>query len=242
MKELQLKGFVTPADCGGDLQKALELAAQLDICKVVLEQDYTAQTPVQIPANMYIVIKNCTLTADLLADGGENYSFCKKWITVEGENGVLQGSLGLFNTAHVNMEGLTLRGELSLEYTTWARLENIHVESGAIKVGRGCCNLILQRIDSQVLYICGDHSCGRTVPGTKPDVTNIIVQDSKTDIQLSADPDCGLLNVQADHINGGVTVGCPEKPLPAEQFMNLTLTHLTGEVTLYNPIKHGYVK
>lgn len=242
MRKLQLKGFVTPADCGGDLQKTLDTAKKLDICKVVLEQDHTAAAPVTVPEGMYIVIKNCTLTAELVFDGGENYSFCKKWLTIEGENGTLRGKLSLFNAAHVTVADICLEGEVSCEYTNWARLSGICVTDGAIKIGRGCNNFIVQKIQSKILYVCGDHSCGRIVPGSKPDVTNIIVQDSETDIQLGAEADCGLLNIQADHIQGSVGVGCPNKPLPSEQFMNLTFTDLTGELSLYNPVKHAYIK
>lgn len=242
MKELLLKGYVTPADCGGDLQKALDTAKELDLCKVVLEQDCAATEPVNMPEGTYLVIKNCTLTAQLIFDGGENYSFCKKWLTVEGENGVLRGSLRLFNTAHVTVTGIRLEGEISCEYTNWARLSHICVQEGVLKIGRGCCNFIVQKLRSSILYVCGDHSCGRIVPGSKPEVTNIIVQDCETDIQLGAEEDCGLLNIQADHIRGNVGVGCPNKPLPAEQFMNLTVTDLTGQVNLYNPVKHAYIR
>lgn len=240
MKELKLKGYVTPADCGGDLQKALDTAKELDICKVVIREDYTAAAPVVIPGNMYIVIDGCTLTAQLVADGGENWSFCKKWITIEG--GTLKGTVRLFNAAHVSFTDLNLCGEISLEYTNWASLQNITVTEGSIKVGRGSTNCILQNITSSKVYICGDHSCGRIVPGSKPEVTNIILQDSKTDVQLGAAEDCGLLNVQADHIDGKVTVGCTEKQLPQEQYMNLTVTHVTGGVELHNPVKHAYIR
>ena len=239
MKQLKLKGFVTPADCGGDLQKALDTAAQLDIRKVVIEEDCTAPQPLIVPANMYILIKNCVLTGDLIFDGGENWSFCKKWLTVEGENGTLRGDLTLFNAAHVNVTGLTLEGQLSCEYANWVRLQEL---AGTVKIGRGCTNFIVQHVTAQTLYVCGDWSCGRIVPGSKPEVTNIVVQNCKANVQLGAAADCGLLNVQADHIDGTVKVGCPNTPLPPEQFMNLTFTHITGGVELYNPTKHAYIR
>lgn len=242
MEQLLIKGYVTPADCGGCLQAALDKAAALGIRKVVVEEDYTASKPLTIPENMYIVLKNCVVTADLIFDGGENYSFCKKWLTVEGENGTLRGSLKLFNTAHVNICGIALDGELSLEYTNWCRLEHIRAADGSIRIGRGCNNFIVQSITSKTIYVCGDHSCGRIVPGSKPEVTNIVVQDCEADIHVRAETDCGVLNIQADHITGGVCVGCPDKPLPAEQFMNLTFTNLTGQVKLHNPVKHAYIK
>lgn len=236
MEKLLLKGFVTPADCGS-LQKAVDLAKELDICKVVVDQDHTEPQPVVIPSNMYIVIEGCTLTADLVFDGGENWSFRKKWLTIEG--GTLAGSLTVFNAAHVNITDLTVLGQLSFEYTNWLRVQKVR---GTVKVGRGCVNCILQEITAPAVYVCGDHSCGRIVPGSKPEVTNVIVQDSKADVQLGAAEDCGLLNVQADHIDGTVKVGCSQKQLPDTQFMNLTFTHITGGVETYNPTKHAYIK
>lgn len=236
MKEWLLKGYVTPADCGG-LQKAVDTAKELDICKVVIDRDYTEDQPVVLPGNMYILIENCTLTADLILDGGENWSFCKKWLTLEG--GTLKGSLTVFNAAHINITDVQVEGSLSFEYTNWLRVQNV---AGTVKVGRGCTNCILQNITAPTVYVCGDHSCGRIVPGSKPEVTNVIVQDSNANVQLGAAEDCGLLNIQADHILGAVKVGCSNKQLPDTQFMNLTFTHIRDGVEVYNPTKHAYIK
>lgn len=236
MEELKLKGFVTPGDCGS-LQKAVDLAKELDICKVVINQSWIEVKPVLIPSGMYLVIDGCTLTANLVVDGEENWSLRKKWLTLEG--GTLKGSLTVFNAEHVNITDLTVDGALSFEYTNWLRVQNV---TGTVKVGRGCTNCILQNITAPAVYVCGDHSSGCIVPGSKPEVTNVIVQDSKADVLLGATEDCGLLNVQADHIDGAVKVGCSQKQLPDSQFMNLTFTHITGGVEFYNPAKHTYMK
>ena len=238
MKELLLKGYITPADCGGDLQKAMDTATQLGLCKVIVEENLQAGA-VTVPAGMYLVLKNCTLSAQLTFDGGENYSFCKKWLTIEGENATIDGSVKLFNAAHANMTGFAVTDEITLEYVNWGRLENIQ---GTVRVGRGCTNCILQQITADTTYISGDCSCGRIVPGSKPEVTNIILQDSATNVQLTAAEDCGLLNIQADHISGNVTVGKGDAILPQDQFMNLTITHISGEVALINPVKHEYIR
>lgn len=238
MEKLLLKGYVTPADCDGNLQMALDTAARLGLNKVVVEENLEAGA-ISIPAGMYLVLKNCSLTAQLTFDGGENFSFCKKWLTVEGQNATLDGSIHLFNAAHTNFSNLTVTGEIVLEYVNWGRLENIN---GTVRVGRGTVNCILQNITAAKTYISGDCSCGRLVPGSKPEVTNIILQDSTTDVVLTAAEDCGLLNIQADHITGNVQVGTTEHQLADAQFMNLTFTHISGSVTLDNPAKHTYIR
>lgn len=236
MEQLKLRGYVTVRDCGS-LQKALDTAKELDICKVVIDQDCVEIRPVVLPAGMYLVIDNCTLSANLVVDGEENWSFCKKWITLEG--GKLRGSLTVFNAAHVNISNLEVEGQLSFEYTNWLRVEHVR---GTVKVGRGCTNVILQHITAPAVYISGDHSSGCMVPGSKPELTNVVVQDSCGQVVLTAAEDCGLLNIQADHITGSVRVGDPEKLLPMEQFMNLTFTHISGGVEQLNPAKHTYIK
>lgn len=242
MNELQFKGYVTPDDCGGDLRAALSIATELDIRKVVVDRDHSVVGPVYVPQGMYIVIRGCTLAADLVFDGGENYSFCKKWLTIEGENGVLRGNMQVFNAAHVTLTDLRVEGSLSCEYVNWGSIYNVAVSCGDVTVGRGCNNFIIRNVHGEALRISGDHSCGRIVPGSKPEVTNIIVKHCCGQVVLTAAADCGLLNVQADHIEGDVIVGDPAQTLPAEQFMNLTLTDLTGQLRLLNPVKHAYVQ
>ncbi len=238
MKELKLRGYVTPADCGGDLQKAINTAKELDICKVVVEQDIIAPN-VYIPGGMYLVLKNATLIGNLIVDGGENWSFSKKWINIEGENAAVCGNITFFNATNVTVTGLQLKGELICEYVNWLRI--IDVKDGLVTVGRGCTNVIIQQLTNS-LDISGDCSCGRIVPGSKPDITNVVVQDCACDVYLTAAADCGLLNVQVQNLQGEVSVGDAKNQLPPEQFMNLTFINISDGVQELNPTKHTYIK
>lgn len=237
MRELLLKGFVTPADCGGDLQKAMDTAKKLDINKVVVEQDLTADT-VYIPGGMYLVIKNAAVTANLVVDGGENWSFRKKWINIEGENATVRGNISFFNATNVTVTGITIEGAFTCEYVNWLRLLNVN---GQVTVGRGCTNVIVQNV-SGGLGVCGDYSCGKIVPGSKPEVTNVVVQDCACDAILTAAEDCGILNVQLQNLEGKLTVGKTENQLPPEQYMNLTFINISGGIEEFNPTKHTYIK
>ena len=239
MKELKLRGYVTPADCGNDLQKAIDTAKELDICKVVVEQDITAPM-VYLPANMYLVINHATIFGNLFVDGGENWSFSKKWITIEGKNGAVCGDIKFFNATNVTVAGINMKGKLILEYVNWAKIMNL--KTGLVTIGRGCTNVIIQQMSGSCVEIYGNHSCGRIVPGSKPDVTNVVVQDCGCDVDLMAAEDCGLLNVQVQNLNGKVTVGEAQKQLPPEQFMNLTFINIRDGITEHNPTKHTYIK
>jgi len=238
MKELLLKGFVTPADCGGSLQKAIDTAKELELNKVVVEKDIIAPN-VCIPGGMYLVIQNATVTGNLFVDGGENWSFSKKWINIEGENATVLGNITLFNATNVTVTGLQLKGELTAEYVSWLRI--MDVQDGLVTIGRGCSNVIVQKRTKQ-LDIAGDCSCGRIVPGSKPDITNVVVQDSICNVDLTAAADCGLLNVQVQNLQGEVIVGETENQLPPEQFMNLSFINIRDGVQELNPTKHTYIK
>lgn len=246
MKELKLRGYVTPEDCGGDLQKAVDLAAKLGLNKVVVDRDCKAASPVVLPSGMYLVVENGVLTADLMTAQQENYSLRTRYITLEGVNGTVAGNIHLFNTHHVNVSGLKLQGSLTFEYCLWGRVEAI--TGGCVQVGRGCGNFIVQNVESdQPARISGAVSCGRCVPGSKPDVNNIIFCDSRfagDGVYLDGAEDCGLLNIQVDHVTAGgtpVTVGSG-KELPEHAFMNLTFTDLSGPVVYNNAVRHVYEK
>lgn len=246
MKELKLRGYVTPNDCGGDLQKSVELAAALGLNKVVVDRDCKADFPVVLPSGMYLVVENGVLCADLMTAREENYSLRTRYITIEGINGTIQGDIHLFNTHHVNVSGLKLQGTLTFAYCLWGRVEGI--SGGCVQVGRGCGNFILQNLESdQPARISGDICCGKYVPGSKPDVNNIILCDSrfaKDGVYLDAAEDCGLLNVQVDHVTAAgapVTVGSG-KELPEYAFMNLTFTDLSAPVVYNNAVRHVYEK
>ena len=97
MKQLLLRGFVTPEDFNGSIQTALDQAARLDINKVVLTGSYSVSETLVIPEGMYLVLENVTLHADganplLRTRQEENYSFRQKFITIEGHNAKVEGN------------------------------------------------------------------------------------------------------------------------------------------------------
>ena len=108
MKELKLRGFVTPADCGGNVAKALQLAKALELNKVVLTGDVSWAEPLVLTSGMYLVLENCHLQADLVTPMEENFSFRQKFITIEGENSSITGNIHIFNTHHLNISGLKI--------------------------------------------------------------------------------------------------------------------------------------
>ena len=252
MKELKMRGYVTPADCDGDVQAALELAEKLDIQKVVLSGDCTCEKPLVLHGGMYLVLEDCRLTADLMTPQQENYAFRQQYITIEGKNSTLCGNVHIFNTHHIHISGITMEGDMTFEYTLWGNVFDTCFTGGSLKLGRGCGNFIAQRITgNQPAYIDGSIGCGKIVPGVKPDLQSIILQHSdfsrsETGVILGTAEDCGVLNIQADHITAkhtAVQVGTGEN-LPDYLFFNLTLTDLDAPTPIdyQNPVKHVYVK
>ena len=248
MKELKLRGYVTPADCGGDVAKALQLAKALELNKVVLTGEITWAEPLVLTSGMYLVLDHCHLQADLVTPMEENFSFRQKFITIEGENSCITGNIHIFNTHHLNISGLKIAGNLTCEYTLWGNIHHVEFTHGGLCLGRGCGNFIVQEIDSAVpAKIDGSISCGKIIPGTKPDLNSIVFCDSRFTstepaVQLGAAEDCGIINIQVDHItaeNTAVLVGKGLEQSPY-LFQNLTFTHLSTTVEYQNPVLHAY--
>ena len=252
MKELKLRGFVTPADCGGNVAQALALAKELELNKVVLTGNIACAQPLVLTSGMYLVLENCHLQADLVTPQEENFSLRQKFITLEGENSKITGNIHIFNAHHVNISGLEIAGNLTCEYTLWGNIHHLRFVSGGLQLGRGCGNMILQELDSAVsARIDGSISCGKTVPGVKPDLNSIVLCDSRftcreSAVQLGAAEDCGLLNIQVDHVTAlhtAILVGKGENQ-PEYLYFNLTFTHLSAPqpVEYQNPALHVYQK
>lgn len=252
MKELKLKGYVTPADCGGDIQAALDLAKKLDINKVVLTGACSASQPLVIASGMYLVLDHCELTAELVTPQQENYSFRQKFITIEGNKSVIRGNIHVFNVDHVNITGLEMQGDMTFEYTLWGNVSDITFTTGSLKLGRGCGNFIVQRIYANApAYIDGSISCGKIIPGVKPDIQSIVLQDSRftarePGVILGAAEDCGIVNIQVDHVKAEHTAVQVGQGLnqPSHLFFNLTFIALDAPEPLryQNEAKHVYVK
>ncbi len=250
MKELMLRGYVTPADCGGNVQEAVDLAKRLDLNQVLLTGEYTLEQPLVLPSGMYLRLEEAVLHGSIVTSRTENYSFRTQYLTLEGKNARILGDIHIFNTHHVTLTGLSVQGDLTMEYCVWGRMEELSFEKGSLKLGMGCSNFIVQKLKSSTpAYIDSSLSCGKTVPGCNPLLQNIVLQDSCFEtlgaaVVLLAGETVGLQNVQVDHIQAretAVQVGKGEDQNPALYF-NLTFTHLEApqKVLYQNRAKHVY--
>lgn len=248
MDELLLRGYVTPEDCGGDVQAAFDLAEKLDIRKVVLEKDYTCEQPLTIPAYTHLVLKK-TLKADLQSKKLSNYNSEQDRIYIEGVGaGKIIGKLYFYNTRRVIIERVYIRGSVSYEFSRDMRMENCTIV-GSVQVGRGCANSIFQNLVVGNFIISNGVFSGDIVPGKEPEIKNIVLRSSKLtsgSVQLLADEDCGMFNIQADEIIASelaVIVGREGQTLPKERYFNLTFEslHAPEKLTFHNEVKHAYI-
>lgn len=245
MDKLLLRGYVTPEDFGGDVQKALDMAESLDIRKVILEKDYTCGT-LTVPAMTHLIIRG-TLTARLESKKCTGYSFEQDRFYIEG--GTLVGDAWFYNCRRAVLDHLRVEGNVTFEYCRDLRLEYCTV-TGALQLGKGCTNSILQHLTLGSAAISQKVFCGDIVPSKDPTIQSIVLRDSTlTDgpLQLVADEDWGLMNIQADHLTApeaAVVVGEENVALPPERYMNLTLDALTAPqpVVLRNPTLHAYIR
>ena len=244
MDKLLLRGYVTPADCGGDVQAALELSEKLDIRKVVIEKDYTCAQPLIVPAYTHLVLQG-TLTADLQSQKLTNYNGEQDRFFIQG--GKIAGDLYFYNTRRVILENVEIDGNVTFEFSRDMRMENCAV-SGDIRVGRGCANSIFQHLTAGSFLISNRVFCGDIVPGKEPDIKNIVLRSSElTDgsVQLQAEETCGVFNIQADEITApqtAVIVGVEGESLPRERYFNLTFEalHAPEKLLCHNETKHTY--
>lgn len=245
MVEWKLRGYVTPEDFGGDVQAALDQAEALDIRKVILEKDYTCQTLV-VPAYTHLILRG-TLTADLHSRKISNYSFEQDRFHIEG--GRLVGNVFFYNTRRAVFEDVTVDGSIRFEYSRDMRMERCAV-SGNVYVGQGCANAIFQHLTVGGFAISGQVFCGDIVPAKEPEIKNIILRDSamtEGSVVLTAAEDCGMFNIQADHITApevAVIIGQEDTQLPPERYFNLTFTDLEApeKLVAFNEVKHAYIK
>ena len=245
MDELLLRGYVTPEDCGGDVQAALDLAEKLDICKVVIEKDYTCAKALTVPAGTHLVL-NGKLTADLQSKKLTNYNSEQDRIFIQ--NGSVKGNLYFYNCRRVIMENVEIQGDVAYEFSRDMRMEDCKV-SGCVRVGRGCANSIFQHLSVGSFLISNDVFCGEIVPGKEPDIKNIILRSSRLtegSVELLAAEDCGMFNIQADEITAprrAVVVGRENQQLPKERYFNLTFEalHAPEKLTCHNEVKHAYI-
>lgn len=246
MIEWKLRGFVTPEDFGGDVQAALNKAEELDIRKVVLRGNYSCGTLV-LPAFTHLVVKG-TLKANLCSKKISNYAFEQDRFCLNG-GGKIVGDLYFYNTRRVIIEDLEIEGSVTYEYSRDMRMERSAV-SGNVYVGRGCANSIFQNLTAGGFAISSLVFCGDIVPAKEPDIKNIVLRDSvltEGSVVLTAAEECGMFNIQADHITApdvAVILGQPDVQLPPERYFNLTFTDLDApeKLLVHNEVKHAYIK
>jgi len=245
MDKLIVRGYVTPEDCGGDVQAALDLAEKLDIRKVILEKDYTCNEPLTVPGYTHLVICG-TLTADLQSRITESYSFEEDRFYIQG--GKIVGSVYLYNTRRAILENLEITGDVTFVYSRDMRMENCSV-GGSIIVGSGCYNGIFQYLTAGSFLISGEVAADVTVIAKEPQIRGIVLRSSrmtKGSVTLIADADCGMMNIQADEITAperAVVIGREGETLLPERYFNLTFEALNApeKLTCYNEVKHAYI-
>ena len=252
MEEILLRGYVTPEDFEGSdtrrLQKALQMAMEWDLRKVVLEGQYVAEQPIELPAPLHLeILPGAKLTAQLHTPMEKNYSFAKQWLCLNG-GGILEGDLQLFNCAHVTLENLTVTGTVSLEFCRWIRMED--VETSLLEVGKGCSEGIFQRLTAQV-RLDTTAGCGVAVMGIDPAVRSLIFRklECKTAapaLSLVAEKGAGFCNILANDVTAvdtAVSIGDPIGRNLPENFFNLSFTDLHAPYTVCSrvPIKNSIV-
>ena len=245
MDKLLLRGYVTPADCDGSLQAALDLAEQLDIRKVVVDEDYTASQVLISPAYTHLVL-NATLTANQQCKKNCNYSFEQDRIFIQG--GKIVGDLYFFNSRRVVLENTQICGDVTYEFSRDMRMEHCSV-SGSVRVGRGCANSIFQDLTVGSFLISNSVFSGDIVPGKDPEIKNIVFRRSQLttgSVELLAEESCGMFNIQADEITApqrAVIIGREGERLPPERYFNLTFEALYAPEKLicFNDTKHAYI-
>jgi len=246
MDKLLLRGYVTPEDFGGDVQQALNTAAELDTRKVILDKDYPC-APLTVPAYTHLIV-NGTLQADLRSEHTTGWNFEQDRFYLEG-SGKVVGDLTFFNTRRAVLNGLRVEGSVTFLFSRDMRMEHCTV-TGAIQVGRGCASSIFQYLTAGSFAISQEIFDGDIVLGKDPTIQNIILRDSvMTDgsVTLVAEEAAGLMNVQADHITApdtAVVLGKEGASLPPERYFNLTFTDLTAPEKLLQlaSTKHMYLE
>ncbi len=272
MEELKLRGYVTPEDCTGSdaekLQKALDLAVELDIRKVIVEKSYTLDKTVLIPAWIEIIFAaGASLTAEngvlfanaVSADPAKaSWSFEDKKIFLKGEAGsLLKGDMNFFHAGRLVMEGLNVEGAVRFEFSREIRMENNTITAAnapALTLKRGCNNYIVQynQFAGKEYGVVIDTALadGPYVIGKDADCHELIIRENEISAEkamfIGATADNGLYNVQIDHVKAdgkGLTIGHAGETLAKERYFNMTATDFTVKedaLVLNNEVKHCY--
>ena len=83
----------------------------------------------------------------------------------------------------------------------------------------------------------------------EPQIRGIVLRSSRMtegSVNLIADPECGMMNIQADQITAretAVVIGKEGETLPPERYFNLTIEALEApqKLVCHNETKHAYI-
>ena len=271
MEDLKMRGYVSPEDFEGapaeKIQRALNLAEQEDIRKVVIEGHYHLERTVFIPSQTEIVFrKNAVLSGDGEAplfmnrvaseEGKTSWSFEDERIYLKGEeNAEIRGRLCFYHAKYVVLEGLKVSGGVFFEFCREVRMEHDEIQGRkeAVILSRGCNNFIMQYLkleaeDAALLLDTRIQSFPYVI-GKDEEIHEIIFRDSVlkagTGVKLGASEEYGLFNIQIDHHHcsgNGIMIG-DGLGLSGKRFFNITATDLEAkgaERILQNEVRHCF--
>ena len=273
MEKLKLRGYVTPDDIEASndtekLQRALFLAAEEDIRKVIVDRSLVIDKTVKIPSGMEMKLSDgvtVTGNTDVLFENEvygnkekASWSFEDKWIYILSEgNAAICGNLRFWHAGNLVIEDMTIKGSVSFEFCREVRMERNTVISDnetAITLMRGCNNFIIQynRFEAGRTAFAADASLTGSdyVIGKDTDLHELIIRDNemcaKTAMFIGASKESGVFNVQYDHTktNGiGIVIGHDNEVLDKKRYFNISATDFCGaenEKLLNNEVKHCY--
>lgn len=269
MDELKLRGYVTPNDFEGSdaekIQKALDTAKEKDICKVIIEGEYTVDKTLYIPALMHIYFKNAKVSAKgdfpLFRNTAFNltagYSFEENLFCLNGENSVIDGETQFYNAQKIVIEDLTFLKDVTFEFTREVRIERVNLNGAKLRLLRGNNNYIMQDLEGTNKDTCVEmttaENMGEYVIGKDAEIHDIIFRRSKFDCEeaaltLDATETDGFFNMQIDEFktkNAAVAISKKAGKLNEQRYFNITaIDFKSGKkaVETYSDTKHCYLQ
>lgn len=271
MDNLRLRGYTVPGDYTGTdserMQKALDVAHEKDINKVIISGEYSLDKTVFVPALTEIIFDNATVMVkgDFCAFANAGFadkkntgcSFTEKYFYIKGSNSIIKGDILFRNTFKVVAEDLEIHGALRFEFSREVRLErDKFLKSGRVILGRGSNNFIMQQLEffqktGTGIFMDTNSSWGEYVIGCDADIHEIILKDSKFEtsdsaVKLIAGTENGIFNVQIDTLDcagTAVEIGNEGEGLPEERYFNITAADFIRSkvpVKVNSKTKHCY--
>ena len=253
MEDLRLRGYVTPEDMTGTdserIRGALDLCAELDIGKVVLSGTYQIEGTFALSGMTEIVFRDAVIRSagkravftnkDALSET-PSWSTADKYIYIKAEGASeIDADFVFANATDIVCEDLPVNGSLYFEFCREVRLERDHVrtENGpALTLARGCNNFIMQYNEfSGSPEAAAFDSSKAAFPysvGNDAEIHECIFKDTRLSgpLGLQATAECGLFNLQIDHLTAPETVirlG-DGTDIDEARYFNLTAVELTS--------------